>query len=520
MQSRPRLPARELLKRPLAFAGACLIPALTPAYAAAQEVTPDPPALGQAQVKQGAAAIEPQNRILIVLADDLGVEQLSLYRPGAAGLASTPSIDEIASHGVTFRNAWVNPLCSPTRATIQTGRYACRTGIGHVVERQCPDYSLPLGRELPTQLAGCRTGAFGKWHLEDQTQPDLLAPWSHGYDTFEGHLWHVPFNCGPRPTQACDPTQFLEGWTYYKWFKTRIVDGQSSTSLVSGEYLPSESVSGAMRWIRKVWTEDWFCYLAPQAPFDVQHCPPAQLQSSVACSACSLGPCNPSGGAFGSSVCMHAVLEAFDTKIGDLLRGIEQIDPLSRPWWETTTIIFLGDNGTGLKDTGFWPVGQGKGQLYNGGIQVPLIVAGNAVPVFSHGARTEAVANGVDVYATVLELAGRTPPADIDGISLLPVLYDPGLSVREFVYSERFDRNGPGPHHNHEQVIADATYSFKLRRAGGVDSFFELAPDPAEPNGPKKEQLLCAGAAACANLPPDVSNVYDRLRDELSRICP
>ena len=484
----------------------------------------------------------PTQRILVILADDLGVEQLALYRPDAVGLVSTPAIDEIASRGITFRNAWVNPLCSPTRATIQTGKYACRTGMGDVVETQCPDYSLPLGGELPTQLPGFQTSAFGKWHLEDQTLPDPLAPWAHGYDYFQGHSWAIPFVCGPTPNRPCDPTKLLEGSNYNSWVKTTIDAGALSTIAVT-EYLPSETVNDAINWMQNNWFQSFYSYLAPQSPFELQHCPPANLQSSVTCVVC--GPTCPPG-VITNSACFRASLEAFDTKIDQLLRALEVIDPQAKPWWRTTTIFFVGDNGTGLTDTGFWPVGEGKGSVFNGGVHVPFIVAGKAVPKEQQGQLTEAIANGVDVYATVLDMAGQPLPGGIDGVSLMPVLNDPSQSVRGYVYSEVFGPNGPGPYSTHSRAIADSTYTYKLREEttpgeavvaaeatevpvsdfpvsfdqGAVtDYFYQLAPDPSEPNGPKKETLLCSGAA-CISLPSAQFKIYVQLKNDLAGVCP
>ena len=350
-------------------------------------------------------AASAQDRILIILADDLGVEQLGIYRPDATGLVRTPAIDEIAGHGLTFRNAWVNPLCSPTRATIQTGKYAFKTGIGNVIERFCPDYSLPFGEELPRLLAGHQTGAFGKWHLEDQINPDPLAPWSHGYGHFEGHIWSLPFQCGSASPLFCNPAQLHEGSNYFDWLETRIQSGQLTTAQIT-QYELSETVDSAIAWMAGVWPQSWLCYVAAQAPGELQHCPPPNLQSSVDCLGCSLDSrCPP--GPFSNAQCFRGALGAFDTELGRLLRAIEMIDPQARPWWQTTTVFFLGDNGTGSSATGFWPAGQGKGSLFNGGIHVPFIVAGQGVPSVHHGQQTEAVANGVDVYATALALAGE-----------------------------------------------------------------------------------------------------------------
>ena len=77
------------------------------------------------------AGDDPQN-ILLLIADDYGVDKASLYNTSGA-TPPTPVIDSMRDHGVLFENAWANPICSPTRATMLTGRYGFRTGIGTVV---------------------------------------------------------------------------------------------------------------------------------------------------------------------------------------------------------------------------------------------------------------------------------------------------------------------------------------------------------------------------------------------------
>ena len=120
----------------------------------------------------------------------------------------------------------------------------------------------------------------------------------------------------------------------------------------------------------------------------------------------------------------------------------------------------------------------------------------------------------------MLELAGvMTPPRDIDGVSLLPVLGDPNASVRNYLYTERFDNNGTGPYQNHDKAIADGNYRYKLRESRGVDYFYRLDPDPNEPRSPKREILLCSGSG-CSSLPAAEASMYRQLRNEMDRICP
>ena len=137
-------------------------------------------------------AARPPN-ILLIIADDVGVDQIGAYGEGA-NPATTPNIDAIARRGVLFRNTWSNPVCSSTRATILTGRYGFRTGVGFVArvgeDLKDREHTLPeiLARH-PAKRYG--TAAFGKWHLNaghgiENREQVLAAPYRAGFSFFRG----------------------------------------------------------------------------------------------------------------------------------------------------------------------------------------------------------------------------------------------------------------------------------------------------------------------------------------------
>src|SRR5262245_32585079 len=131
------------------------------------------PVLLLAQFRTGVAQPAPAphgpGNVLILVADDLGIDQLACYGVGSDP-APTPTLDMMAASGVRFRNVWSQPTCSPTRATIQTGRYAFRTTIGTVISAFSNAPALPVSEvTLPEMLdlgtAGAYThAAIGKWH--------------------------------------------------------------------------------------------------------------------------------------------------------------------------------------------------------------------------------------------------------------------------------------------------------------------------------------------------------------------
>src|SRR5262250_13674 len=119
----------------------------------------------------------PPENILIIIADDMGVDMLSKYGLGT-NLPSTPNIDALADAGVVFRSAYANPVCMPTRASLQSGRHGFRTGVlTNGFASALPSSEATLAEVLPSSYA---TAMFGKWHLGDNLgNPSALA---QGYD--------------------------------------------------------------------------------------------------------------------------------------------------------------------------------------------------------------------------------------------------------------------------------------------------------------------------------------------------
>ena len=114
--------------------------------------------------------------VLLIVADDMGVDATSVYgaHPDAA---NTPNLQLLADTGVLFRNAWANPVCSPTRAGIHTGQHAWRTGIGNALSANAVGLDYATFETLPSvvRAAGYRTGLFGKWHLGEATDGETAA---------------------------------------------------------------------------------------------------------------------------------------------------------------------------------------------------------------------------------------------------------------------------------------------------------------------------------------------------------
>ena len=437
-------------------------------------------ALGLAALARLAGAAP---NVLLILADDLGVEALSVY--GLAETApKTAALEELARQGVVFRNFWSQPVCSPTRATIMTGRYGFRTGVGRPVAPHAdggasgplpPPLAKPadapfeppgMGRRVENPLSrglrtdefmlphaldtgtggAYRTAAIGKWHMADADNGWLEHPRQAGID-FYSAIMHGEDS-------------------YFTWRKNLNGEVLRMTS-----YGAVDRAGTAIEWIGQQGEEPWFMWLSFILPHTPLHLPPRELlQSDYS----DLSPAADTGE--NPIRYFHAMIEAMDTAIGRVLESMEQ------QVRENTYVIFIGDNGTsGGSVAAPFQAGRAKGTVYQGGVNVPLIVSG---PGVHEGGVSEALVNSVDLFATVLEMAevnlSEALPQGIglDSVSFLPYLSDPALpSRRDWVYADVFPGSFEG--------IADANYTmrngrYKLLRHEGREEFYDLAADPYE----------------------------------------
>jgi len=303
-----------------------------------------------------------QTNTLIILADDIGVDTIGAYKEGASP-APTPNIDSLAASGVLFRNAYAAPTCSPTRATYHTGRYGFRTGVGW------PGQALPYSEfTLPEVLDHGKIAhaLIGKWHLASGNDPNSpnLSGWSH----FSGSI----------------PGYFMGGQTYFSWRK--VVNGKEN--LVTN-YATTENVDDALKWIKSR-TGPWVVSLNFNAAHTPLHAPPGSLHTY------NLAGKNPNREPIPF---FKAMIQAMDTEIGRLLTSLGS-STLAR-----TNVIFLGDNGTAGRTTEPpFQSNHAKFTVYEGGINVPLIVSGPAVA--SPGREEKALVCTVDLFHTIAELHG------------------------------------------------------------------------------------------------------------------
>jgi arylsulfatase B len=404
------------------------------------------------------------NNVLLIIADDYGIDAQSLYNPTGI-TAPTPHINSLAAAGIRFSNAYACPVCTPSRATILTGRFGFRTGIGDVASSanalNASEVTLPevISQTHPDSIA---CAAFGKWHLSSgtpnaiRTHPNTLGGWPHYAGSTSGALQD-----------------------YFNWTKT--TNGTNSNSTT---YATTDVVNDAVAWInsRNASGQQWLAWVAFNAPHTPFHTPPAHLHS--------LGT-----NLTNNSQKYRAAVEAMDTEIGRLLLSINP---------STTDIIFIGDNGTPAQVAQApFNNSHAKDTLYEGGIRVPFIIKGPSVT--ASGRIATSLVHVVDLFATLLDLAGLRPPSSLtlDSQSLRPILQNQADTLRSRIYVEQFDQEAPA---TGGRTIRDDRYKL-IRFPTGVDQLFDLLNDLPENNN-----LLAQGVTA---LSPTHRDRYHRLRFNL-----
>ena len=437
------------------------------------------------------SAAGPPENILIVMLDDIGTDKVGAY---GSPHARTPVLDGLAAQGMRFDRAYSTPLCSPTRASLLTGRYGRRTGIGELVKWResppLPPEELGLGEMLDASPWTWDRSALGKWHVGAPTGEDLstltLHPSLMGFPWFAGSIENlqVTVNGG--------------ALGYYLWEK----DDNGKLSLTD-TYATIDTTDDAVARIAAM-QEPWLAYVAYNAAHQPWEVPPDELHTYD-----ELPETFPSD----DIAAYQAMVEAVDTELGRLLTS------MGESLRERTTILVMSDNGTeGSKRLPPYDPDRHKGTIYEGGIRVPMIVAGPRVA--SPGSSTSALVHVVDVFATVADIAdvpltGPGAPAfagPIDGVSFLDVLADPtSPGQRDLVFSELFVPNGDPPEERFMRTLLDREWKY----ARNFDSviveeqlfrFVEGAPD----EGP---DLLADG------LTPEEALAYERLSTEIDRIA-
>jgi len=375
--------------------------------------------------------------ILLIIADDFGLDACPNYDIGATK-PTMPHLQEIANNGITFDNFWAFPMCSPTRASILTGKYGVKTGVLNASnastiganEKTIQTYlDEQLGKKYNHSI-------IGKWHLSNN-EPN--RPTEMGIDYYAGLLSG-------------------SASSYYQW---NLVENGVSNPFT--EYITAKTTDLAIDWINNQ-NNNWFCWLAYTAPHTPFHLPPTEMhsQGNLPTDQASIDA-NP-------QPYFMAMSESVDYEIGRLLDNIPQ-DEL-----DNTIIIFMGDNGTsGEVIQSPYNSKRSKGSIYQGGIAVPLIVSGKGVS--RTGVRDTNLINSVDLFTTIAQIAGINVNEYENSKSFFPLLTQATSNNRTFNYSEVLTDSPTKSGY----TIRDNTYKLFVLD-NGTERFYNLNQDPYETN--------------------------------------
>jgi arylsulfatase A len=394
----------------------------------------------------GTATARPTN-VILILADDLGINPVGAY---GNPYAHTPVLDQLAKDGVLFSTAYAaSPVCSPTRATIMTGKTPARTRITDFISGTPYPYarllqpkwrrSLPLKEKtLPEILVerGYVTGLFGKWHLAKGYHSLAEGPDRQGFqETFITH----------KPEKDFDPEADAHGVTA---IKERSLD-----------------------FIERHQDKPFFLFISPNTIHNPVMAPAVLVEKHRQ---------RPGADDPRNHPTIAAMMEQLDDALGEIFAKLDALKLTN-----DTLVIFASDNGGSLKDASQAPLRGGKAQLYEGGLRVPLIIRWTgklpANRVLDYPTMS------ADFFATILD-ATQTPAPDDDvrdGVSLLPVMAESQPATSRVLAWHYPHYHGAGIHGPASAIrVGDwkyiRYYESELTGEGAPAELFNLRNDPGE----------------------------------------
>jgi len=422
--------------------------------------------------------------IVFILVDDLGWMDI-----GANGSTfyETPNIDQLASEGMRFTQAYAaSPICSPTRASILTGKNPARINLTQWIGGPGnPDYArnLPLDEVLFPELlqeAGYKTAFMGKWHLNNKAGEETYWPDKQGFDiNIAGH-----FRGG----------LYIENKYFSPWDIPNLENGPE------GEYMTDRLANEAVNFIDENANNPFLLYFSlysVHAPFSA----PADRIEKYDKKKEKLALTDEERFAQESNgekpftyrkkqdhPAYAAMVESMDMAVGRILGKLKR-EGIA----DNTVVIFFSDNG-GLSTsegtpTANTPLRAGKGWLYEGGIREPAIFKwpGKIKP----GTVSDAIITSMDFYPTILEITGQPlrPDLHIDGKSLVPLLKGDANKIHEatyYHYPHRSNQKG-GP----SSAIRDGDYKLILFLNENRLELYNIKSDIGETNNlaPKLPEL-------------------------------
>jgi arylsulfatase A-like enzyme len=388
-----------------------------------------------------------QPNILLILADDLGYHDVSYYNTPDI---RTPNIDQLCKQGMRFDNFYANsPVCSPSRASIMTGRYPEMVGVPGLIRNQLPDnfgYMTPGIQLLPALLkkANYNTAIVGKWNLGLEN-PNL--PNQKGFDHFHGWLDDMMEDYWKHTRN---------GINFLRENDKPITPEGHATDLFTQwaiEYLNTQKNSATPFFM-------YLAYTAPHAPIQ----PTAEFLAKVKAREPNISDKRAN---------LIVLIEQMDDGIGKVIKTLK-----ANGTYDNTIIIFLSDNG-GQLDLGAnnGNIREGKGTMYEGGIKIPACITwpGHITP----GTQSSERLLHMDIYPTLAEIAGVPIDHKIDGVSFASILKNSTAKLAPRpVFFIRREGGGYGAKISNAIINGD----LKLLQNTPTSPFelYDLANDPLE----------------------------------------
>jgi arylsulfatase A-like enzyme len=460
--------------------------------------------------------------ILLIISDDIGLDANTDMYPGlidglvkqygpsgrnhpqyqqiAGRPASTPVLNALAKSGMRFTQAWAQPFCSPTRVSMITGLFSVKTGVLDYYNWGSQNHHTFV-HDLKNK-GGYATAAFGKWHMAGlgQSQYPGLKPKEAGFDLYQGNLNGAP------STYWMYEYHVQDAATPSDKYRTENAPTRSLPGIAPTTYAPVTQVADALQWINDQEKQrpdrPWLAWVA----FNNAHITENQRPNPMAVpnldtlderARSEMQAC---GGQFGSAnvgTCtdkaLHrALTNSLDTIVGRLLQAVDALD-------RNTYVIFVGDNGTWMFGANrefidnmyITRLDRSKGSAYESGVRVPLVVRG---PGIRAGSSSDVPVHAVDMFSTVLELAGLDVPATVpnrtgdgkvkvDGVSFAPVLLKNAKQTRDPQRDYLLVEVVNPTRQNLRQVAARNTrYKVLCTSSAATASceFYDLVADPLE----------------------------------------
>ncbi len=413
---------RDFLKA-IAVGGSTLV---MPGFLSGKDISPDKP------------------NVILVITDDQGYGELSCH---GNPILKTPNLDKLHAQSTRFTAFHVSPTCSPTRASLMTGRHEFRSGVTHTYrERERLGLDAVTIAEVLSK-AGYKTGIFGKWHLGDE-QP--YQPHNRGFDEV---FIHGAGGIGQSYKSSCGD---VPGNKYFD-----PVIRHNKTFVQTKGYCTDIFFTQALRWIKRNKDRRFFAYITTNTPHSPNVCSEQYSKPYL------------DAGLDERSAAYYGMIANIDDNVGRLVSKMDQ-------WGlaKNTLLIFMTDNGHSMRNLYNAGMRAHKGTPYEGGTRVPAFFRWPGQ--LKAGVDIDRLCAHIDLFPTLSELCGAVIPANVklDGRSLVPLLRNPNAQWPDrylFVHLGRWKRGKV----KEAKYTKCAIRSQRFRLVNNIE-LYDIKNDPGE----------------------------------------